>query len=151
MELFVFTEHMLDNGGLRRATLHGCEKPTKRQLAVVLNHNVSQLPRHHVGIVTIEQAAAPACKAPLRVAKWMWRGISMRADAFGFISGDPDTKPFPDTLFPSRPIRFGTDFNRRLRVCCPGHPGAHPPSVMRTSYTLKRYCCVRGVSRPQGL
>ena len=33
--------HMLDDGGWRRAALHGCEKLTKRQMVGAMSYNLS--------------------------------------------------------------------------------------------------------------
>jgi transposase len=71
--------HVLDHGGLRRATLRGCEKLTKRQLAGALSHNLSLLLRHLFGIGTPKQALAAARRALLGVVTWLWHAISVLA------------------------------------------------------------------------
>lgn len=54
--------HLLDHGGLRRATLRGCEKLSKRHLGGVLSYNLSLLLRHLFGVGTAKQALAGARK-----------------------------------------------------------------------------------------
>ena len=53
--------HMLDQGGMRRATLRGCEKLTKRHMAGAMTYNLSLLMRTLFGIGTPKQAMAAAC------------------------------------------------------------------------------------------
>lgn len=50
--------HVLDHGGLRRATLRGCEKLTKRLIGGALAYNLSLLLRHLFGVGTPKQALA---------------------------------------------------------------------------------------------
>ncbi len=50
--------HVLDHGRLRRATLRGCEKLTKRQKTGALAYNLSVLLRHLFGVGTLKQALA---------------------------------------------------------------------------------------------
>ena len=50
--------HILDQGGLRRATLRGCEKLTKRQMIGAMTYNLSLLMRTLFGIGTPKQAMA---------------------------------------------------------------------------------------------
>ena len=50
--------HMLDQGGLRRATLRGCEKLTKRHMVAAITYNLSLLMRSLFGIGTPKQAKA---------------------------------------------------------------------------------------------
>lgn len=52
--------HLLDHGGLRRATLRGCERLSKRQLVAATTFNLSLLLRHLFGIGTLKQALAKA-------------------------------------------------------------------------------------------
>jgi Transposase DDE domain len=52
--------HLLDHGGLRRATLRGCEKLTKRHMAAALTYNLSLLMRTLFGVGTPKQAMAGA-------------------------------------------------------------------------------------------
>ena len=47
--------HVLDHGGLRRATLRGVENLTKRQLGGALAYNLSLLMRHLTGVGTPKQ------------------------------------------------------------------------------------------------
>jgi hypothetical protein len=59
--------HVLDHGGLRRATLRGCEKLTKRQKTGALAYNLSVLLRHLFGVGTLKQALALGRRSLLRV------------------------------------------------------------------------------------
>jgi transposase len=56
--------HILDSGGMRRATLRGQNNPDKRYKVAAATYNLSQLMRHLLGIGTPKQAAAWAEKAP---------------------------------------------------------------------------------------
>jgi hypothetical protein len=55
--------HVLDHGGLRRATLRGTKNLSKRLLLAAMTHNLSLLLRHQTGIGTAKQALAAA---------WAW-------------------------------------------------------------------------------
>jgi transposase len=57
--------HVLDHGGLRRATLRGCEKLTKRHIGGALTYNLSLLLRHLFGVGTPKQALAGVRRALL--------------------------------------------------------------------------------------
>lgn len=57
--------HVLDHGGLRRATLRGCEDLTKRHLAAALTFNLSLLLRTLFGVGTAKQSLAAAAGAAL--------------------------------------------------------------------------------------
>jgi transposase len=50
--------HILDSGGMRRATLRGQVNLDKRYKIAAATYNLSQLMRHHLGIGTPKQAAA---------------------------------------------------------------------------------------------
>lgn len=50
--------HLLDHGGMRRATLRGCEKLTKRHLVGAMSYNLSLLLRTLFGVGTPKQALA---------------------------------------------------------------------------------------------
>jgi len=50
--------HILDSGGMRRATLRGQMNLDKRYKIAAATYNLSQLMRHHFGIGTPKQAAA---------------------------------------------------------------------------------------------
>jgi transposase len=58
--------HMLDHGGLRRATLRGCENLTKRYLISALSSNLSLLLRTIFGTGTAKQWLARPLRAILR-------------------------------------------------------------------------------------
>ena len=59
---------VLDHGGLRRATLRGCENLTKRHLAAALSFNLSLLLRTIFGVGTSKQWLAGAAAALCLVA-----------------------------------------------------------------------------------
>jgi transposase len=58
--------HVLDHGGLRRATLRGCENLTKRHLIAALSFNLSLLLRTIFGTGTVKQWLAGARQLILR-------------------------------------------------------------------------------------
>jgi transposase len=70
--------HVLDQGGLRRTTLRGCEKLTKRQKTGALTFNLSVLLRHLFGVGTLKQAVAlwPATMIRAILVAW-WRRWSL--------------------------------------------------------------------------
>ncbi len=72
--------HVLDHGGLRRATLRGCEKLTKRHLVAASAHHLSLLLRPLFGIGTPKQALAGACEGLCLLITWLWRGILRQLD-----------------------------------------------------------------------
>lgn len=75
--------HLLDSGGMRRATLRGQENLDKRYKIAAASYNLSQLLRHLWGMGTPKQAAAQASQALLRLAfEWdrLWASIG---GAFG--------------------------------------------------------------------
>lgn len=61
--------HVLDHGGLRRATLRGCENLTKRHLIAALSFNLSLLLRAIFGTGTAKQWLAGPLQAILRCLK----------------------------------------------------------------------------------
>lgn len=61
--------HILDQGGLRRATLRGCEKLTKRQKTGALTYNLSLLLRHLFGVGTLKQALAGCGRGMIGILK----------------------------------------------------------------------------------
>ena len=87
--------HVLDHGGLRRATLRGCEKLTKRQLAGALSHNLSLLLRHLFGIGTPKQALAAARQALLHFVTSLWQTIHALATFLRSLQR-PMTQTFPN-------------------------------------------------------
>ena len=70
--------HVLDHGGLRRATLRGCEKLTKRHIVAASAHNLSLLLRHLFGIGTPKQALAGAGNGLVRLISWLWRLVATK-------------------------------------------------------------------------
>ena len=70
--------HVLDHGGLRRATLRGTEKLSKRLVIAALTHNLSLLLRKQTGIGTAKQALAAASGlffAILEALQAVWRPL----------------------------------------------------------------------------
>ena len=65
--------HVLDHGGLRRATLRGCENLTKRHLVAALTFNLSLLLRTIFGVGTAKQWLAGAAAALLVALCALWR------------------------------------------------------------------------------
>ena len=55
--------HVLDHGGLRRATLRGCENLSKRLVGAVIAFNLSVLMRHLYGVGTAKQWEARVSRA----------------------------------------------------------------------------------------
>jgi transposase len=73
--------HVLDHGGLRRTTLRGTEKLSKRLLLAAMTHNLSLLVRHQTGIGTAKQALAAAWQRITSLLQlWLmaWRATSRR-------------------------------------------------------------------------
>jgi transposase len=68
--------HVLDHGGLRRATLRGTEKLSKRLILAAMTHNLSLLLRQQTGIGTAKQALAAAMAFVLRL--WTVFGAWLR-------------------------------------------------------------------------
>ena len=94
--------HLLDHGGLRRATLRGCQKLTKRQLGAAMTYNLSLLLRQLFGVGTPKQALASskklialivACLLP--VTQWLYLTIAAITRL-----------PVNFRRFPSTPPRF---------------------------------------------
>lgn len=65
--------HLLDHGGLRRATLRGCEKLTKRHMVAAMSYNLSLLLRTLFGIGTPKQALAGARGLLVMACDRFWR------------------------------------------------------------------------------
>ena len=63
--------HLLDHGGLRRATLRGCEKLTKRLIGGALAYNLSLLLRHLFGVGTPKQALARGLRVLRTTPFWL--------------------------------------------------------------------------------
>ena len=70
--------HLPDHGGLRRATLRGCEKLTKRHIVVASAHNLSLLLRHLFGMGTPKQALAAAWDRLSGLISWLWHLVSTK-------------------------------------------------------------------------
>lgn len=67
--------HVLDHGGLRRATLRGTQKLSKRLILAALAHNLSLLLRQQNGIGTAKQALAAAAGVVLRLWLSLWSAL----------------------------------------------------------------------------
>src|SRR5437870_2852919 len=67
---------MLDQGGLRRATLRGCEKLTKRHMVAAMTYNLSLLMRSLFGIGTPKQAMAASQARLIAACRWLSRLVS---------------------------------------------------------------------------
>ena len=59
--------HLLDSGGMRRATLRGQENLNKRYKIAAATYNLSQLMRHLFGVGTAKQAAAGVLQGLLKL------------------------------------------------------------------------------------
>src|SRR5262245_38463315 len=68
-------EHILDEGGLRRATLRGTANLTKRQKIAATCFNLSLLMRTLLGIGTPKQWMAAACAAFQAIIAYLERGV----------------------------------------------------------------------------
>ena len=68
--------HVLDHGGLRRATLRGRENLTKRQLGAALTYNLSLLMRHLIGHGTPKQWLAAVSGAVFKLLERISRVIA---------------------------------------------------------------------------
>jgi hypothetical protein len=81
-------EHVLDEGGLRRATLRGTENLTKRHKIAAACFNLSLLLRTLLGVGTPKQWAAAvyglleALIAHLFGPVWLFRNLSHRSPRF---------------------------------------------------------------------
>ena len=67
--------HLLDHGGLRRATLRGCENLTKRHLVGAMTYNLSLLLRRQFGCGTPKQTLAAAHRALVLALCRLWKPI----------------------------------------------------------------------------
>jgi transposase len=63
--------HVLDHGGLRRATLRGKENLTKRQIAAAMTYDLSLLMRKIFGFGTPKQWAAQSVLRLVRLLNWL--------------------------------------------------------------------------------
>jgi transposase len=76
--------HVLDHGGLRRATLRGCENLSKRHLAGALTYNLSLLLRKLFGVGTPKQFLAGATAFWATFRTLLRHGWSLAVNMFGF-------------------------------------------------------------------
>jgi transposase len=103
--------HILDSGGMRRATLRGQVNLDKRYKIAAATYNLSQLMRHHLGIGTPKQAAASVLRGFFEL---LWACMEELSAFFGlFVLVPIIQSPFlspPAHLFPSAPSN-----HRRLK------------------------------------
>ncbi len=79
--------HVLDHGGLRRATLRGRENLTKRHMVAALSFNLSLLLRGLFGIGTAKQwLAGPLKRLQARFMAAFWRWLARGSDFFDLLS-----------------------------------------------------------------
>jgi transposase len=93
--------HVLDHGGLRRATLRGCEKLTKREIGGAMSHNLSLLLRHLFGIGTPKQALAAARNFLLLIAGCLQQALWVLTSIFGSLTST-GCQLFPTPLSSTR-------------------------------------------------
>jgi IS5 family transposase len=89
--------HLLDHGGLRRATVCGCENLSKRHLAAALTHNLSLLLRKLFGVGTPKQFLAGG-KALFLSLLSLLRALR---SAPLFVSELPGKRPAPSQISPA--------------------------------------------------
>lgn len=100
--------HVLDHGGLRRTTLRGKEKLTKRHWVAAMTHNLSLLMRHLIGVGTPKQALAKGFAGVFQALLYLWRWIFAPQRALRAASGvfasilQPQTMPLRFTGYASR-------------------------------------------------
>jgi transposase len=100
--------HLLDHGGLRRATLRGCEKLTKRHYVAAITFNLSLLMRKLHGFGTPKQWLAgglKAAKSAFGMLWTLWRGIIGRRLLEHRASRCPGTIGLPNKSFCGRDCR----------------------------------------------
>ena len=139
--------HILDSGGMRRATLRGQQNLDKRYKIAAAAYNLSQLMRHLFGIGTPKQAAARAemaVKAALGVFyKWI-RGCLRLWVASNRLIAETFQEIFRGCRFEcSRAeIAFFQQAARHLRtgfMALPSLPPSAPaPSILRSAPTRTR-------------
>jgi hypothetical protein len=106
--------HVLDHGGLRRATLRGRENLTKRHMVAALSFNLSLLLRGLFGIGTAKQWLAGPLKrlqARLMAAFWRWMAhgndfLALLSQVLAALGIGSLRRVFPPALAPTS--RFST-------------------------------------------
>jgi hypothetical protein len=103
--------HILDSGGMRRATLRGQVNLDKRYKIAAATYNLSQLMRHQFGIGTPKQAAASVLKGLFEL---LWAFLEELSALFAlFVLAPAVLSPF---LRPSpHPFRPAPSNYRRLK------------------------------------
>ena len=103
--------HILDSGGMRRATLRGQVNLDKRYKIAAATYNLSQLMRHDFGIGTPKQAAASVLRGLFEL---FWACVEELSALFGlFVLVPIIQSPFlspPGHRFPPTPSN-----HRRLK------------------------------------
>jgi len=74
--------HVLDHGGMRRATLRGTGKLSKRHMVAAMTYNLSLLMRHLCGIGTPKQALAAASSYVLSLLRRVLPLLQLRTLSF---------------------------------------------------------------------
>jgi transposase len=111
--------HILDSGGMRRATLRGQVNLDKRYKIAAATYNLSQLMRHHFGIGTPKQAAASVLRGLFALLLACLEELSA---LFGlFVLAPTIQSPFlrpPAHLFRSAPLNHPHPENRVTSTGC---------------------------------
>lgn len=81
--------HVLDHGGLRRATLRGCENLSKRHLVAALTHHLSLLLRNIFGVGTPKQFLAGGKALFAHLQHVLRRSWSLAVTVFGVLGKMP--------------------------------------------------------------
>ena len=98
--------HLLDHGGMRRASLRGCEKLTKRHLVAAMSYNLSLLLRTLFGVGTPKQALAAARRILTEAICRLWQRVMMLFGLCAYFSlSRPDFFCFRDVTLPCARMR----------------------------------------------
>ena len=110
--------HVLDHGGLRRATLRGTEKLSKRHLLAAATYNLSLLLRKLYGVGTPKQALAglSASLSPsFRLHHALW---ALSAPPMLFFHAQSKTRALTNLFFHWRPRLASRAENRGISTGC---------------------------------
>jgi transposase len=108
--------HLLDHGGLRRATLRGCDKLTKRQLGGAFAYNLSLLLRHLFGVGTPKQALATGLCGLLATLCWLTKLLA--APTLHFSKRQPPLRPIFDSSNRTQPFSSSSIKMSRISTGC---------------------------------